>query len=162
MRRLAALLLLLLLPACYQVEGETIAASASIRVDAIKDGRYRRPDGVEVRVTWNAAEKQYDVAPPTGPTGKARAARLAPGLFLVQYVDAARLTLMAAPKGDDVALFFATKEAEPRLLKAHGLSIKPGPINALTGPARGVTDFFKDLAMSGDFKEGEMLVYLGS
>ncbi|WP_096704088.1 hypothetical protein [Magnetospirillum sp. 15-1] len=162
MRRLAALLLLLLLPACYQVEGDTVAASASIRVDGVKDGRYRRPDGVEVRVTWNAAEKQYDVATPDGPTGKARAARLAPGLFLVQYVDAARLTLMAAPKGDDVVLYFATKEAEPGLLKAHGLGIRPGPINALTGPARGVADFFKDLAMSGDFKEGEKLVYLGS
>ncbi|CUW41685.1 conserved protein of unknown function [Magnetospirillum sp. XM-1] len=162
MRRFAALLLLLLLPACYQVEGDTVAASASVRVDGVKDGRYRRPDGVEVRVTWNAADKHYDVATPDGPTGKARAARLAPGLFLVQYVDAARLTLMAAPKGDDVVLFFATKEAEPRLLKAHGLGLKPGPINALTGPARGVADFFKDLAVSGEFKEGEKLVYLGS
>jgi len=161
MRRLAALLLLLLLPACYQVEGETVAPSASIRVEGVKDGRYRRPDGIEVRISWNAAEKQYDVATPDGPTGKARAARLAPGLFLVQYVDAARLTLMAAPKGDDVVLYFATKEAEPRLLKAHGLGLKPGPINALTGPTRGVIDFFKDLAMSGDFKDGEKLVYLG-
>ncbi|ARJ64595.1 hypothetical protein WV31_02335 [Magnetospirillum sp. ME-1] len=162
MRRFAALLLLLLLPACYQVEAETVPASASVRVDGVKDGRYRRPDGVEVKVTWNAAEKLYDVATPDGPTGKARAARLAPGLFLVQYVDAARLTLMAAPKGDDVVLFFATKEAEPRLLKAHGLGLKPGPINALTGPARGVADFFKDLAVSGEFKEGEKLVYLGA
>lgn len=162
MRRFAALLLLLFLPACYQVEGETVAASASVRVDGVKDGRYRRPDGVEVRVTWNAAEKQYDVATKDGPTGKARAARLAPGLFLVQYVDAARLTLMAAPKGDDVALYFANKEVEPRLLKAHGLGLKPGPINALTGPARGVADFFKDLAVTGEFKEGEKLIYLGA
>lgn len=161
MRRFAALLVLLLLPACYQVEGETVAASASIRVDGVKDGRYRRPDGVEVRVSWNAAEKQYDVVAKDAPPGKARAARLAPGLFLVQYTDAARLTLMAAPKGDDVTLFFAAKEAEPRLLKAHGLGLKPGPINALTGPTRGVIDFFKDLAVSGQFKEGEKLVYLG-
>lgn len=161
MRRLAALLLLLLLPACYQVEGDTVAPSASIRVDGVKDGRYRRPDGVEVRVTWNAAEKQYDVATSDGPTGKARATRLAPGLFLVQYVDAARLTLMAAPKGDDVVLYVAAKEVEPRMIKAHGLGLKPGPINALTGPARAVADFFKDLAASGDFKEGEKLVYLG-
>jgi hypothetical protein len=161
MRRLASLLLLLLLPACYQVEGETVAASSSIRVDGVKDGRYRRPDGIEVRVSWNAAEKQYDVTAKDGPAGKARAARLAPGLFLVQYVDAARLTLMAAPKGDDVVLFFATKEAEARMLKAHDLGLRLGPINALTGPARGVTDFFKDLAVSGEFKEGERLVYLG-
>jgi hypothetical protein len=162
MRRYAALLLLLLLPACYQVEGETVPAAQSIRVDGVKDGRYRRPDGVEVKVSWNAAEKQYDVATPDGPTGKARAARLAPGLFLVQYVDAARLTVMAAPKGDDVVLYFAAKEVEPRMLKAHGLGLRPGPINALTGPARAVADFFKDLAASGDFKEGEKLVYLGS
>lgn len=161
MRRLAALLLLLLLPACYQVEGDTVAPSASIRVDGVKDGRYRRPDGVEVRVAWNAAEKQYDVATSDGPTGKARATRLAPGLFLVQYVDAARLTLMAAPKGDDVVLYVAAKEVEPRMIKAHGLGLKPGPINALTGPTRAVADFFKDLAASGDFKEGGKLVYLG-
>ncbi|KIL99140.1 hypothetical protein CCC_03358 [Paramagnetospirillum magnetotacticum MS-1] len=161
MRRLVALIFVLLASACYQVDGETVAASASIRVDGVKDGRYRRPDGVEVRVRWNEGEKQYDVASPDGPTGKARAARLAPGLFLVQYLDAARLTLMAAPKGDDVVLFFADKVAEPRLLKAHGLGLKPGPINALTGPARAVADFYKDLAVSGEFREGERLIYLG-
>ncbi|MBI3443793.1 MAG: hypothetical protein HY055_00105 [Magnetospirillum sp.] len=162
MRRLAALLLLLLLPACYQVEGETVPTSASVKVDGFRDGLYRRPDGVDVRITWNAAEKQYDVLAKDSPVGKAKAARLASGLFLVQYSDAARLTLMASLKGNDMVLMVADKAAEPRLLKAHGLGLKPGPINALTGPTQAVTNFFKDLAVSGEFVEGGRLEYLGN
>jgi hypothetical protein len=162
MRRLAALFLVLLLPACYQVEGDIVPAAASVRVDGLKDGRYRRPDGVEVRVAWNGAAMQYDVATADGPTGKARAARLAPGLFLVQYVDAARLTVMAAPQGDDVVLYVPSKETEAAMLKAHGLVLRPGPINALSGSPRAIADYFKDLAASGAFKEGEKLVWLGS
>ena len=160
MRRLAALLVVLLLPACYQVEGETVPPSASIRVEGFKDGLYRRPDGVEVRIAWNAAEKSYDVVARQGPPGKARASRLASGLFLVQYMDAARLTLMARIKGDDMVLLVPEKSAEPRLLKAHGLGLRPGPINALTGPTQSVNNFFKDLAVSGDFVESERLAYI--
>lgn len=162
MRRLAALLLVLLLPACYQVDGDTVPAAASVRVEGVKDGLYRRPDGVEVRVAWNAAERQYDVTAKDGPTGKARAARLTPDLFLVEYLDAARLTVMAAPQGDDVVLYVAPKETETRLLKAHGLTLKPGPINALTGKPAAIAAYFKDLAASGGMTEGGRLVRLGS
>ncbi|TAN71162.1 MAG: hypothetical protein EPN20_04880 [Magnetospirillum sp.] len=154
MRRIAALLVLLLLGACYQVEGETVSASASVRVDGVRDGLYRRPDGVEVQVRWNAAERQYDVTPKDGPSGKARAARLVSGVYLVQYVDATRLTLLASVQGSDVVLFAPNKAAEQQMIKAHGLSLRPGPINALVGPAGSVANFFKDLGASGDYVEG--------
>ncbi|MDO8605823.1 MAG: hypothetical protein Q7R40_04745 [Phaeospirillum sp.] len=160
MRRIVALLALLLLGACYQVEGETVSASASVRVDGVKDGRYRRPDGIEVHVSWNAAERQYDVVTKDGPTGKARAARLASGVYLVQYMDAARLTLLASVQGGDVVLFAPTKQAEQRLLRAHGLSLRPGPINLLVGPAGSVSNFFKDLAVSGEYAEGGRMVLM--
>ena len=160
MRRLAALLFLLLLGACYQVEGETVPAAASVRVDRVKDGRYRRPDGVEVAVRWNADQRQYDVATKDGPAGTARAARLAAGVYLVQYKDAASLTLLAAVQGDDVVLFAPNKPAEQEMIKAHGLSLRPGPINALVGPPRSVTNFLKDLAASGEYAEGGRMVYL--
>jgi hypothetical protein len=162
MRRIAALLALLLLSACYQVESDTVTASASIRVDGVKDGRYVRPDGVEVTVRWNAAEKLYDViakgAEP-GRAGTARAARVGPGIYLVQYFDAARLSVLAKVKGDDILLMVPTKDAEKRLLKAHGLTVRPGPINGLIGSAGSVTNFFKDLASSGDFTEGGKMAY---
>ena len=160
MRRLAVLLVLLLLPACYQVESETVPASASVRVEGFKDGLYRRPDGIDVRVAWNAAEKHYDVVAKDGPPGTARASRLTSELFLVQYRDVARLTLMARIKGDDMVLLVPEKSAEPRLLKAHGLGLRPGPINVLTGPTPSVNAFFKDLAASGAFVESERLEYI--
>ena len=158
MPRIATLIFVLLLGACYQVEGDTVPASASIRVEGIKDGLYRRPDGVEVQLRWNAAERSYDLAAKDGPGGKARAARLASGLYLVQYSDAARLTLMAAVQGDDVVLFEPEKATEQRLLKAHGLGLRPGPINSLTGPTGSVANFFKDLAASGEYKESARMV----
>lgn len=163
MRRIAALLVLLSLAACYQVEAETVPASASIRVDGIKDGRYRRPDGIEVSVRWNETEKLYDViadGAEKGRGGTARAARIASGLYLVQYMDAARLSLLASVQGNDVVLFTPTKEAEPQLIKAHGLSLRPGPINGLIGSPTGVRNFFKDLAASGDYVESARLTYL--
>lgn len=161
MRRFAALLLLTLLPACYQVEGDVVPSSASIRVEGLKDGRYRRPDGVEVRVRWNEAERRYDVATADGPTGWARAMPLAQGLTLVQYVDAARLVVAASPKGDDVQLYLPAKAAEDKALKAFGLSLRPGPINALTGPAAAALPYLREMAQSGGLREGEKLVRLG-
>ena len=158
MPRIAALFFVLLLGACYQVEGDTVPATASIRVEGVRDGLYRRPDGVEVQLRWNADERQYDVTAKDGPGGKARAARLASGLYLVQYNDAARLTLMASLRGEDVVLFAPTKAAEQSLLKAHGLGLRPGPINSLTGPAGSVANFFKDLAASGDYEEAARMV----
>lgn len=158
MPRLAVLIVVLLLGACYQVEGETVPVSASIRVNGVKDGLYRRPDGVEVQLRWNDAERQYDVTAKDGPGGKARAAQLASGVYLVQYTDAARLTLMASVRGDDVVLFEPDKATEQRLLRAHGLGLRPGPINSLAGPAGSVAGFFKDLAVSGAYKEGARVV----
>jgi hypothetical protein len=163
MRRIALLLALLLLSACYQVDSDTVSPSASVRVDGIRDGRYLRPDGVEVQVRWNAAEKLYDVvakgAEP-GKAGTARAARVAAGVYLVQYFDAARLSVLASVKGDDIVLLAPTKEAEKRLLKAHGLGIRPGPINVLVGSPGSVVNFFKDLAASGDFAESGRMTYI--
>jgi len=163
MRRLTALLALLLLAACYQVDSDTVPASASLRVDGIRDGRYARPDGVEIAVRWNASEKLYDVtvkgAEP-GRAGTAKAARVGSGIYLVQYFDAARLSVLAKVQGDDIVLMTPTKEAEARLLKAHGLSIRPGPVNSLIGSAGSVINYFKDLAASGDFTEGARVTRL--
>lgn len=161
MRRLAVLLLLVLLAACYQVDGDTVPMSASARVEGVKDGRYRRPDGVEIAIRWNEAERLYDVVAQgadKGRGGTARATRVGPGLYLVQYMDATRLSLLAKPDGDAVILFGPTKEAEKRLLGAHGLSLRPGPINGLLGSAGGIRNFFKDLAASGEFAETGRLV----
>ena len=165
MRHIAILFLLTVLGACYQVEGETVPAALSVRVDGLNDGLYRRPDGVEVMIAWNAARQAYDVTAydVTGkdaPGGTARATRLVPGVFLVQYRDAASLTLLASLQGKDVVLMAPLKATEQSLIKAHGLGLRPGPINALTGPGRALTDFFKDLAASGDYTEGGRLVFL--
>jgi len=162
MRRIAALLLLVTLTACYQVADETVPAAASVRVDGVKDGRYRRPDGVEVAIRWDAALRQYHVAAmgTGGSGGTARAMRLAPGVYLVQYQDAARLTLLAVPQGDDMVLLAPAKAAEQRLIKAYGLSLRPGPINALTGPPAAMAGFFKDLAASGDLAEEGRLSFI--
>ena len=163
MRRIAALLLLVLLSACYQVDGDTVPMSASIKVDGVKDGRYRRPDGVEVTLRWNEAEKLYDImadGAEKGRGGTARATRIAAGVYLVQYMDMTRLSLLAKMDGADMVLFTPTKEAEKRLLSAHSLGLRPGPINGLIGSPTGVRNFFKDLAASGDFTEGSRMVFL--
>ena len=163
MRRIAVLLVLLLLGACYQVDVDTVPISASIKVDGVKDGRYRRPDGVEVDVRWNAAETLYDVVAvgaEKGRGGTARASRLMPGVYLVQYMDVTRLSLLAKVEGNDMVLFAPTKEAEQRILKAHGLPLRPGPINGLLGSAVGVRNFFKELAASGGFTEGGRMVFV--
>ncbi|RAU23969.1 hypothetical protein CU669_02570 [Paramagnetospirillum kuznetsovii] len=163
MRRVFALLTLLVLSACYQVDGEAVPMSSSIRVDGVKDGRYRRPDGVEVAVRWNEAEKLYDViadGAEKGRGGTARAARIAPGIFLVQYMDATRVAVLAKLDHNDLILFAPTKATEQQLLGAHGLSLRPGPINSLLGSMGGIRNFFKDLAASGGFAEGGRMVYL--
>ena len=161
MPRIAALVLLLLLAACYQVEGQTVPVAASVRVDGARDGLYRRPDGVEIAIRWNAAQRQYDVAGEAGtPAGTARAALLAPGLYLVQYEDTARLSLLASRQGNDLVLFAPARSAEQRLLKAHGLELRPGPIDTLAGSSVAVMAFFKDLAASGDYAEAGRLTFL--
>jgi len=161
MRRLALLVcLLLLLPGCYQVEGEPVATAAARRVGGVRDGLYRRPDGVEVTVRWNAAQRQYDIESTVGPGGTARAAPLGGRFYLVQYQDAARLSLLAAMDGDDVVLYAPAKAAERRLATAHGLTLRAGPIPLLGGKASEVAAFFQDMATSGEFAEGGRLVFL--
>ncbi len=95
-----------------------------------------------------------------GPGGRARAARLVSGVYLGQYADAARLTLLASVDGNDVVLFGPTKPAEQRLLKAHGLTLRPGPINSLSGSGGSVANFFKDLGASGEYVETGRLTYI--
>ncbi len=163
MRRLFALALLLLVSACYQVDGDAVPLSSSVRVEGVRDGLYRRPDGVEVQVRWNEADKVYDVVATgseSGRGGTARAQRVASGLYLVQYMDVTRLALLARMDGPDMVLMAPDKAAEPRLLKAHGLDLKPGPITGLVGSAGMVRNFFKDLAASGDFAEGGRMTFL--
>ncbi|OAN50182.1 hypothetical protein A6A04_01870 [Paramagnetospirillum marisnigri] len=163
MRRLLALALLLLVSACYQVDGDVVPLSSSVRVEGVRDGLYRRPDGVEVRVHWNEADKVYDVVAPgseQGRGGTARAQRVASGLYLVQYMDVTRLALLARMDGSDMVLMAPNKDAEPRLLKAHGLGLKPGPINGLLGSGGMARNFFKDLAASGDFAEGGRMTFV--
>lgn len=164
MRRFLVLVSALLVASCYQVDGETVPQSASIKVEGLKEGLYDRPDGVKVLVRWNQAERQYDVtAQGEGQNGggKARATRVANQLYLVQYSDAARLTLLASVKGDDVVLLLPNKAVEQRLAKAHGVGIRPGPINALTGSVGSVLNFYKDVVASGEFAEGPKVAFIG-
>lgn len=164
MRRLAVLLAVLLLPACYQVEGDGPPAAAAVRVEGVKDGLYRRPDGAEVVVRWNLAQRRYDVAAKADPAqvpGNASALPIGGRLYLVRYADLAQLALLASVDGDDVVLYVPSKAAEQRLLKAHGLSLRPGPINGLTGPGSEVEPYFRDLVASGELSEGGRLTYLG-
>lgn len=160
MRTAVLMLSLLLLAGCWHVEGEVVPATAGVRIEGVQDGLYRRPDGIAVAVRWNQADRRYDAG-----DGWVRVQPLAGGLNLAYYHDPMlTLILLAAPKGDNVALFAPTPEAERRLAAKHGLTVKPGPINSLSGPGKAVRAYADELAGlmgSPDMAETGALIYDG-
>jgi hypothetical protein len=163
MRRVVVLLAALLLSACYQVEGETTPDTAGVRAEGVRDGLYRRPDGTEVAVRWNPADRLYELVRP-GASGKARLRKLAGGLHAVRYEGEMRLALLAAAEGDDIVLYVPTREAERRLAKRFGLTVKPGPIQGLAGSPTALDDYLTEaaaLAGSPELVESARLSYTG-
>jgi hypothetical protein len=144
MRILVAPLAVLLLSACWQVEGETVPAEAAIRAEGVKDGLYRRSDGSELAVRWNAAEKLYDIG--GGGVGKARAMPAGGGLTLVQFTGNLRVALLATRKGDDLVMLAPAPEANKALTARHGVTVRPGPINHLTGTPVAVKAYLAEAA----------------
>lgn len=156
MRPLAALLCCLILSACWQVKDPVVARGA--RVDGLADGLYRRPDGSEIMIRWNPGEGRYDVGMNGG---GARVAPLGGGLFLVDYADAVRLVLVAGIEDGAIVIHTPTREAEARLAKAHGLTLKHGPVLVLAGRPEAVRALAADaatLAGTPDLVVAERLV----
>lgn len=156
MRLFILLPLCLLLAACWQVKDPVVAQGR--RVDGLADGLYRRSDGSEIMIRWNPAQGRYDVGM-TG--GSARAAPLGGGLWLVDYADAVRLVLVAGIRDGAIVVHAPSPDVEARLAKAHGLTLKPGPVLILGGPPQAVHALAADvaaLAGSPDLAEAERLI----
>ncbi|MGE5545427.1 MAG: hypothetical protein ACM33T_00905 [Solirubrobacterales bacterium] len=136
MRRALVLLCCLLLGACWQVKEPLV--TQGVRAEGLEDGIYRRDDGTEVALRWNAAEGRYDIGT-TG--GSARIAPLGGGLWMVDYADAVRMVLLASVENGTVAFRAPTMEAETRLAKANGLALKPGPVRCLSGSPAAMKTF---------------------
>lgn len=159
MRPALVLLSCLLLGACWQVKEPMV--TQGVRVEALADGLYRRPDGSEVMVRWNPAAGRYDIGV-TG--GSARMAPLGGGLWLVDYADAVRLVLVASLDKGQVVVHMPSADAEARLAEAHGVAIKPGPVRHLVGKPEAVRALAADVATLAppDLVEAERLTRVGS
>jgi hypothetical protein len=164
MRTVLVLLALSLLSACWQVEGDSVPAEAAIRVEGVKDGIYRRNDGNELVVRWNAAERVYDIGGGGVGAGKARAMRVGETLALVQFTGNLRLALLATLTGDDLVMLGPTPAVEKRLAAKHGVVLRPGPINHLSGPPSAVKAYVAEAATlpAADLVEAGRLVYGGA
>lgn len=161
MRTTLALFVLLLLSACWQVDGDTVPADAAIRAEGVKDGVYRRADGSELAVRWNAAERVYDIG--GGGVGKARAMRIGEHLTLVQFTGNIRLALLATLSGDDLVMLGPAPAVERRLAAKHGVVVRPGPINHLSGPPAAVRAYIAEAATlpAAELVEAGRLTYGG-
>lgn len=153
--RLAVLLACLLLAACYQSGGEAVTAAEATRVDGVADGLYRRADGSELMVRWNGAERAYDVG--VG-GGRVRAVPAGNGLWLLDYAERGHLVLLVRVAGGAIQVVLPRPEIEVRLLKAHRLTLKPGPVDQVVGTTADLRAYFADLAASGQLEPGERLV----
>ncbi|MBI5164080.1 MAG: hypothetical protein HY985_09285 [Magnetospirillum sp.] len=154
MRRLAALLLLLLLPACYQVGTEVVPAARAVRVAGLTDGLYRRADGTEVMVRWNAHESRYDIGVNGG---RARAEPVTDRLFLVDYVDKFHLALLVSADAEGIAVHLPAAASEARLLADYRVARKAGPVDGLAGPADAVRACLLAMASVDDLAVAERL-----
>lgn len=159
MRPLLALLpvLAVLLSGCYETRAPVVAQG--VRAEAIKDGRWRRSDGSELVLAWNAAQSAYRV-------DAGGEVRLAPvgKLWLADYQAERNVVLLAGVGKDQVVLYEPTREAEARLMAAHGLGVRPGPVNQLSGDETELRRFLGDLAKlqgSGELREAERLTWVG-
>lgn len=145
-RLLAPLLLILALAGCYQGDGPLLADGAQ---GPVKDGLWRRADGGEVDLTWDNAAKAYRV-------GAGGVVKLAPAgeLWLADYQAERDIVLLARLSPEQVALLQPSPEAEKRLLAAHKLTLKPGPIRVLSGSA---ADRRRYLAAAAELPEAELV-----
>ncbi len=153
--RFAALLACLLLTACYQANGEAVTAAEARRVDGVADGLYRRADGSELMVRWDGAERAYDIG--VG-GGRVRAVPAGSGLWLLDYAERGHLVLLARVVDGAIQVVLPRPGIEARLLKAHRLTLKPGPVDQVVGTTADLRAYFADLAASGQLEPGERLV----
>lgn len=146
----------LLLSGCYEVGGPTV--TQGVRADAVKDGRWRRSDGGEVVLAWDNAESAYAIA--SG--GKVRLAPVG-ALWLADYQAERNVVMLARITPEQVVFFSPSAAAEKRLAAAHGLGVKPGPVNRLSGDATARRRYLGDVAAlegSADLDEVERLVWV--
>lgn len=159
MRAVLALLpvIVLLLSGCYETRAPVLRDG--VRADAVKEGRWRRADGSEVVLRWDAAEHAYAV----GAGGKVRLARLG-RLWLADYQAERNVVLLARLAPEQVVLVAPTPEAERRLAAAHHLTVRPGPVHRLAGDDESLRRYLSDLAAldgTGELREAERLTWIG-
>lgn len=153
---LLPLLLAVLLSGCYEVAAPTV--TQGVRAELVKDGRWRRSDGSELVLTWDAGAKAYRVAA----GGMVRLAPLGP-LWLADYQAERNVVLLARIAPEQVLLYAPVPAAEKRLAAAHGLGVRPGPVNRLTGDPVETRRYLDDLARLGgsELQVAERLVWVG-
>ncbi|MGE5475513.1 MAG: hypothetical protein ACM3Q1_02575 [Bacteroidales bacterium] len=154
---LLPLLLAALLGGCYEVSTPVVSQGA--RAEMVKEGRWRRSDGSELVLTWDAAAHAYRVA-------AGGMVRLEPvgQLWLADYQAERNVVLLARIAPEQVLLYVPSPAAEKRLAAAHGLSVRPGPVNRLNGDAGETRRYLTDLARldsSGELVVAERLEWLG-
>lgn len=157
MRRAVLLFVALLLSGCYEVAAPTV--TQGVRAEAVKDGRWRRADGSELVLSWDAGQQAYRVA-------QGGVVRLAPlgHLWLADYQAQRNVVLLARVAPEQVLLYAPTPAAEQRLAAAHRLAVKPGPVYRLVGDGAETRRFLADLAAlegSGELEVAERLVWIG-
>lgn len=144
MRFLAPVLLGLLLAACYQVTPAVV--EQGVALPGWRDGVYGRDDGSQVDVRWDGGRAAYGV----GAGGWVRLAPLAGELYLADYQAERRIALLARrDDGGDLVFLAPPPELERRLVVAHGLAVRPGPIPRLDGDADALRRYFAALAGQG-------------
>ncbi|CAA7618687.1 hypothetical protein [Magnetospirillum sp. UT-4] len=151
MRALATLLVTLLLAACYEVDGPVVERGR--RVEGVADGSYRRADGQVVTLAWDQTAGLYRL----GEGGTVRVETLAGGLLLADYAAGRHIALLAAVQGDAVVFYMPGKDGAARLAKAHGVALRPGPVDRLGGSPDAVRAFLRAAAATSDLVESGRL-----
>lgn len=149
--------LAVMLSGCYETRAPVVAQG--VRAEVVKDGRWRRSDGSELVLSWDQTDSAYRVKA----GGEVRLAPLG-SLWLADYQAERNVVLLARLGKDQVVLFEPTPEAEARLTAAHGLGVRPGPVNQLSGDPAELRRFLGDLAKladSGELREAERLTWVG-
>lgn len=149
--------LAVLLSGCYETRAPVV--TNGVRAEAMKDGRWRRADGSELVLSWNQADSAYRV----DAGGEVRLAPLG-ALWLADYQAERNVVLLARLSKDQVVLLEPTPEVEAKLIAAHGLGVRPGPVNRLSGDPAELRRFLGDLAKlegAGVLREAERLTWVG-
>lgn len=138
-RLLPLLLLAALLGGCYQTDGPTVAQG--VKIETLKDGVWRRSDGSTLRLWWDAGSNAYAVA--SG--GHVRLEPAGP-LWLADYQAERNVVMLARVTTDTVELLQPSPAAEQRLAATHALTVRPGPVNRLSGDAAARRHYLAELA----------------